>query len=71
VSRTLLTVSAPGLAHGAAALLSGLETLSAAAALAPFERVETSLEPRVDAPHAVVAQFKSIRALAPEINTQD
>jgi hypothetical protein len=68
VSWTLLAVSAPGLAHGAAALLSGLEAFSAAAALAPFERVKTALESRVDASHAVVAQFKSIRALAPEIN---
>lgn len=65
MSWALLAIAAPGLSHCAAALLSGLETLPAAAALAPFERVKAALKPRVDAPHAVVAQFESIRAFTP------
>lgn len=62
-----LAVAAPGLAHGAAALLSGLETLSSATTLASFERVEAALEPHVNAPHTIVAQLESIGALAPKI----
>lgn len=62
-----LAVAAPGLAHGAAALLSGLETLSSATALASFERVKAALEPHVDTSHTIVAQLKSIGTLAPKI----